>query len=226
MTQEDYDAKGTRIFQINISESDRFGRILAGVVLVILDWLFTFPILFWLGIGLLLSAAFQFSLLYAIFRFSTHKTLPEKPAVPWEEFLDLYPAKIEDEKQETTSLDTVQVATLPMDEKSSAEIALEPARQPAKTKQPLSAKAVAAKHYQLPVELTQVLIQDIQKNALDEMLVVRFFENFFHCSISIQPSGHLQSYVCKYPDKTVSMNFAQLKQSLLQRLRENPSASK
>jgi hypothetical protein len=113
-----------------------------------------------------------------------------------------------------------------MDEKSSAEIALEPARQPAKTKQPLSAKAVAAKHYQLPVELTQVLIQDIQKNALDEMLVVRFFENFFHCSISIQPSGHLQSYVCKYPDKTVSMNFAQLKQSLLQRLRENPSASK
>ena len=180
----------------NMGGHDRFLRSLLGAALVLVAWLFQMTEAFWLGLFLITTAAFRFCPNYAIFNITSLSPADTKTVIPWEEFLDLFPP-------------VAPVAPV------QADVAQEPQRkEPAVTK---------VSTYSLPPELTSALIQDIEKNALDEVLLVRFFENFFGCKINIEASGYLNVYVCQFPGKTTRMDFSKLKSSLLKRLHEQAS---
>jgi hypothetical protein len=174
---------------------DRFLRSLLGAALVLVAWLFQMTEAFWLGMFLITTAAFRFCPNYAIFNITSLSPSDSKTVIPWEEFLDLFPP----------------VAPLPT---APPETAKAPPQNPQVSKPP---------SYSLPPELTHALIQDIEKNALDEVLLVRFYENFFGCKISIEASGYLNVYVCQFPGKSTRLDFSKLKSSLLQRLRAQSS---
>ncbi len=177
----------------NMGSHDRFLRSLLGAALVLVAWLFQLPEAFWLGLFLILTAALRFCPSYAIFNVNTLNADDGKTVIPWEEFLDLLPP----------SAPASSVAAPPSTE--------------TRVKAPPSLAPVS---FRLPPDLTQALIQDIEKNALDEILMVRFFENFFGCKISIQSAAHLNVYVCQFPDKTTRLDFSKMKANLLQRLHE------
>jgi hypothetical protein len=178
---------------INVGQLDRMVRMLLGIACLLIAWMFDFPWAFWGGMAFLITAAMGICPIYAVFKMSTLSLDGPKTVIPWEEFLDLLPAKAEPE--------TVQ-APMPVQ------------RTP---KVPPQIVPVA---FRLPPDLTQALITDVKRNALDEMLVVRFYENFFGCRIGIEQSGHLSVYVCKFPNQTVTLSFAKLKAQLLERLQE------
>jgi hypothetical protein len=69
----------------------------------------------------------------------------------------------------------------------------------------------------LPPDLAQQLVDDLNNNTLDEMLVLRFYENFFACRISIVQQ-HVNNYRCDFKDSSQSFGFAELKQQLLDKL--------
>ena len=181
----------------NIGSHDRFLRSLLGAALVLVAWLFQWPEAFWLGMFLIMTAAFRFCPNYVIFNFNTLNAEDGKTVVPWQEFLDLFPPP----------------PPLPPATPPTPSVPL--------SAPPLKAKPVSAPvHFSLPPELTQALIRDIEKNALDEILLVRFYENFFACKINIEQVAHLNIYVCRFPDKTTRIDFAKLKAMLLSRLYE------
>jgi hypothetical protein len=177
----------------NMGSHDRFLRSLLGAALVLVAWLFQFTEAFWLGLFLITTAAFRFCPQYALFNITSLGPADTKTVIPWEEFLDLFPP----------------AEPLP---------ALQP--EVAKAQAPKATLVSNAPSYGLPPELTTALIQDIEKNALDEVLLVRFYENFFGCKVSIQASGYLNVYVCQFPDKSTRLDFSKLKASLLKRLHE------
>ncbi|NDC60785.1 MAG: DUF2892 domain-containing protein [Betaproteobacteria bacterium] len=182
----------TSKLRFNIGNLDRLIRTMLGLVLAFVHWEFTMWPAFWLGSALILTALFRFSPLYAIINWDTLEADRSKTIIPWEEFLDMLPPPVPSKEKQPTALRTKQK--------------VEPELKP-----------VA---FQLPPELTQALIKDIEKNGLDEVLVVRFFENFFGCRVTVIPVGHLNKYSCQLPDKTLSLDFAQLKAKLLARLQE------
>ena len=178
---------------INVGQVDRMVRMLMGIGCLLIAWMFDFPWAFWGGMAFLITAAVGICPIYALFKISTLALDGPKTVIPWEEFLDLLPAKPEP--------DIVQ-APAPVQ------------------RTPKAAPPIVPVAFRLPPELTQALITDVQRNALDEMLVVRFYENFFGCRIGIEQSGHLSVYVCKFPNQTITLNFAKLKGQLLERLQE------
>jgi hypothetical protein len=175
----------------NMGSHDRFLRSLLGAALVLVAWLFQLPEAFWLGLFLITTAAFRFCPNYAIFNITSLSPADSKTVIPWEEFLDLFPP----------------AAPVPAAPTAAAQ-----------TSPPKEAAVSKVPTYSLPPELTSALILDIEKNALDEVLLVRFYENFFGCKISIQASGYLNVYVCQFPDKSIRLDFSKLKASLLTRL--------
>ncbi len=177
---------------INMGVSDRFVRMVLGIALISVAWLFEFTWPFWGGVLLLITAAVRVCPIYALFKISSLSLDPAKTVIPWEEFLDLLPPKPEA---------PVEVVA-PVQRSSKAEVVIPPVT------------------FSLPPELTQALINDVERNALDEILVVRFYENFFGCKITIGQSGHLSSYECRFPQQTLTLNFAKLKAQLLARLKE------
>lgn len=178
---------------VNMGHLDRFVRTILGISLILVAWMFEFAWPFWGGMALLITSAVRVCPIYALFNISTLSLGNHKTVIPWEEFLDLLPPKAEPE-----------VVAAPA-----------PAQQA-----PKPGPAIVHTNYSLPPELTQALINDVQRNALDEVLVIRFFENFFGCKIAVEQSGHLNSYVCRYPDQTIKLDFAKLKAQLLARLQE------
>ena len=182
----------------NMGGHDRFLRSLLGAALVFVAWLFQVNEAFWLGLFLITTAAFRFCPNYALFNITSLSPQDSKTVIPWEEFLDLFP---------------------PAAPVAPVQTELEVAQAPPKI-EPVVSKVSA---YSLPPELTSALIRDIEKNALDEVLLVRFYENFFGCKISIEASGYLNVYVCQFPGKSTRLDFSKLKSSLLQRLRAQSS---
>ena len=181
---------------VNMGQLDRFVRMTLGICLIMVAWMFEFSWPFWGGIVLLITAAVRICPIYALFNMSTLSLGNQKTVIPWEEFLDLLPPKAEPE---------VVAAPAPAQ------------------RTPKAAPALVPVAFSLPPELSQALIQDVEKNALDEVLVIRFFENFFGCKITVEQSGHLNSYVCRFPEKTIKLDFAKLKAQLLLRLKETAS---
>lgn len=178
---------------VNMGQLDRFVRMMLGISLILVAWMFEFAWPFWGGMALLITAAVRVCPIYALFKISTLSLGSQKTVIPWEEFLDLLPPKSEPE-----------VVTAP-----------EPVQ-----RTPKASPTIVPVAFSLPPELTQALIKDVERNALDEVLVIRFFENFFGCKITVEQAGHLNSYVCRFPDKTINLNFAKLKAQLLVRLKE------
>lgn len=178
---------------VNVGQIDRYLRLALAMMLILVAWLFDFRWSFWGGIFLLITAAVRICPIYTVFKISSLSLGQKKTVIPWQEFLDLLPP----------------------------EPPAEPVAAPTPAQRtPKAAPNIVPVAFSLPPELTHALIQDVQKNALDEVLVIRFFENFFGCKISVEQVGHLNSYVCKFPDQTVTLNFAKLKAKLLDRLQE------
>lgn len=184
--------------RFNLGDLDRLFRVLLGLALGFIHWEFNMLPALWLGLALVLTAVIRFCPVYALFNWDSLDSDPSKTAIPWEEFLDMLPPPAPVKEQAPEAL---------MKPKRQLEPAVEPVA------------------FHLPPELTQALIKDIEKNALDEMLVVRFFENFFGCRVTVVPVGHLHSYSCKFTDHTVSFDFAKLKATLLARLKETRLAA-
>lgn len=176
-----------------MGQLDRFVRMALGISLILVAWMFNFPWPFWGGLVLLITAAVRICPIYALFKISSLSLGGEKTVIPWEEFLDLLPPQAEPEAVAVAA--PVQRA----------------AKEPPK---------IAPVAFSLPPELTHALIKDVERNALDEVLVIRFFENFFGCKITVDQSGHLSSYVCRFPNQTVKLDFGKLKAKLLERLKE------
>ena len=182
----------------NIGSHDRLLRSLLGAVLVLVAWLFELPEAFWLGLYLILTAALRFCPNYAIFNVDTLYAGEQKTTIPWAELLELLP---------------------PTDSATPAETPAKPLATAA------SNTVVAAKPaaFSLPPELSHALLHDIERNAIDEILMVRFYENFFGCRIKIEQAAHLNIYVCQFPSHTSRLDFAKLKSQLLQRVQETAS---
>ena len=178
---------------VNMGHVDRFVRMMLGISLILVDQMFGLTWSFWAGMALLITATVRVCPIYALFKISTLSLSGHKTVIPWEEFLDLLPPQIEPEAVVAPA--SVQAL-------------------------PTAAPAVAPMSFSLPPELTQALIQDVERNALDEVLVIRFYENFFACKITVEQSGHLNSYACRFPDKTIRLDFAKLKAQLLNKLKE------
>jgi hypothetical protein len=73
--------------------------------------------------------------------------------------------------------------------------------------------------FSLPPDLAQQLVDDLNNNTLDEMLVLRFYENFFDCRISIVQQ-HIHTYRCDFQNSSQTYGFADLKQQLLDKRHE------
>lgn len=207
-------------------------RSLAGAALVLAGWLMQIPEAFWLGMFLIVTATFKFCPNYAIFNFNTLGDEETKTTIPWEVFLDLLPNRGKTQSAlDQTNADNLDATTWTSRVQSSTDsksIGLDSSesKQTNGLDEPdlsfkKTTKFIPNIDYYLPPELTQALIKDIEKNALDEMLVVRFYENFFGCKISIEPVAHLNIYVCQFPHKTSRLEFARLKAGLLDRLHES-----
>ena len=179
----------------NIGSRDRFWRSWLGAGLVLLAWLFELPEAFWLGFFLILTAALRFCPNYAIFNTDTLSAGEQKNSIPWAELLALLP---------TT------------DSTTPAESAPKPLATPA----PNTTVAAKPPTFSLPRELSHALLHDIERNAIDEILMVRFYENFFGCRIKIEQAAHLNIYVCQFASHTSRLDFAKLKSELLHRVRE------
>ena len=216
----------------NIGRNDRFFRSLVGVGMVMAGWLLHIPEIFWPGIYFIVTATFKFCPNYAIFNFNTLGDEEPKTTIPWEVFLDLLPSRGSSFSSLDSSADAAvevanQISRVPLANGPSQSGLDTPVKKttsegsaPEKQiKKP--AKFFPNVDYFLPPELTHALIKDIEKNALDEMLVVRFYENFFGCKISIEPAAHLNIYVCQFPHKTIRLEFSRLKAGLLDRLHES-----
>lgn len=220
----------SRRLQNNLGSTDRFVRSFLGAASVMAGWLMNIPEAFWLGMFLIVTATFKFCPNYAIFNFHTLGPDEVKTVIPWEEFLNMLPnrgknrASIE-EASAPTDVDTPPPQGHVSRIEPSNTVAPEnlvkpaiPAGEESLLQKKKSVKQIPSLDFVLPPELTHALIKDIEKNALDEMLVVRFYENFFNCKISIQPVAHLNVYICQFEDHTTRLDYTKLKAMLLDRL--------
>ncbi len=61
------------------------------------------------------------------------------------------------------------------------------------------------------------LIGDLQKNTIDEVILIRIYERFFDCTVQIV-NGHIHTYECKFDTHTAILDYSTLKDDLLKAL--------
>lgn len=179
-------------FSRNMGQWEQGLRALAGALITWLAWFEGNDRWMIIGVVLLFTSALRFCPIYALFRFNTPKTSKiskSRETFSWEEFLD----------KNAPRAAASQIVEQPSEPKVN------------------SVEAITPLIFTLPAELSLQLIEDLNNNALDEMLVLRFYENFFDCRISIVQQ-HIHHYRCDFQHSSQTYSFAELKVQLLERL--------
>jgi hypothetical protein len=178
-------------FNRNVGQVDQGLRALGGALVTWLAWYDSNDTWMLIGVIILLTSVIRFCPTYALLRFNTLKKLKSREPFSWEAFLDKNAPR----------------AKLPVMEEAAAAPAINPVKfKPSST-------------FTLPTDLCLQLIEDVQNNAVDEMLVLRFYENFFDCRISIVQQ-HVHTYRCDFQHASQNCSFADLKMQLLERLQQ------
>ena len=178
-------------FKRNVGQVDQGLRALGGALVTWLAWYDSNDTWMLIGVIILLTSVLRFCPTYALLRFNTLKKLKSREAFSWEAFLDKNAPR----------------AKIPVVQEAPA----------APTISPFKVKPSST--FTLPADLCLQLIEDIRNNALDEMLVLRFYENFFDCRISIVQQ-HIHTYRCDFQNASQNCSFADLKTQLLEQLQE------
>lgn len=181
----------TSFFNRNVGQLDQGLRALAGTTITWLAWYQSNDQWMIIGVIILLTSMLRFCPTYFVLRFNTLKKVKPREIFPWDEFLDRNAPR----------------AAVPADE--------EP--KPVEAIPPVITKPRPS--FTLPPDLAQQLVDDLNNNTLDEMLVLRFYENFFDCGISIVQQ-HIHTYRCDFQNSHQTYDFADLKQQLLDKLHE------
>ena len=63
------------------------------------------------------------------------------------------------------------------------------------------------------------LIEQLQKNALDEIVVVELYEKFFGCKVKII-NGWINSYAVQSGKKAIHLDFVKLKSRIIEHLEQ------
>lgn len=179
------------LFSRNMGQLDQGLRALAGTTITWLAWYQSNDQWMIIGVIVLLTSVLRFCPTYFVLRFNTLKKVKPREIFPWDEFLD---------RNAPLAADPV------VDE-----------LQPVEVPSPVIAKPRPS--FTLPPDLAQQLVDDLNDNTLDEMLVLRFYENFFACRISIVQQ-HVNNYRCDFQNSSQTHGFADLKQQLLDKLHE------
>jgi hypothetical protein len=179
------------LFRRNMGQLDQGLRALAGTMITWLAWYKNNDQWMIIGVIVLLTSMLRFCPIYFVLRFNTLRRTKSREPFPWDEFLDR----------------NAPLAAAPEVE--------EP--KPVEVLSPVIAKSRPT--FALPPDLAQQLVDDLNDNKLDEMLVLRFYENFFACRISILQQ-HINNYRCDFQDSSQTFGFAELKQQLLDKLHE------
>ena len=177
------------LFSRNMGQLDQGLRALAGTMITWLAWYQSNDQWMIIGVIILLTSMLRFCPTYFVLRFNTLKKVKPREIFPWDEFLDR----------------NAPLAADPVVE--------EP--QPVVAPSPVIAKPRPS--FTLPPDLVQQLVDDLNDNTLGEMLVLRFYENFFACRISIVQQ-HVNNYRCDFQNSSQTYAFADLKQQLLDKL--------
>jgi hypothetical protein len=184
------------LFSRNLGQLDQGLRALAGTIITWLAWFEGNDRWVIIGVIILLTSVLRFCPTYFVLRFNTLRKLKPREAFSWDEFLD-----------------------------RNAPRAVVPAAEEPKQVEVLSPVITKPIHsFSLPPDLTLQLADDLKNNALDEMLVLRFYENFFECRISIVQQ-HVNNYRCDFQDSSQTYGFAELKQQLLDKLEQQIAVS-
>ena len=182
------------IFSRNMGQWEQGFRALAGALITWLAWFEGSDRWMIVGVVVLFTSVLRFCPIYALFRFNTPKTSKISKSgelFSWEEFLDKNaPRAAASQIVEQTSEPKVN-----------------------------SVEAITPSIFTLPPELSLQLIEDLNNNALDEMLVLRFYENLFDCRISIVQQ-HIHLYRCDFQNSSQTYGFAELKAQLLELLQD------
>lgn len=183
-------------FSRNLGQLDQGLRALAGTIITWLAWFESNDRWVIIGVIILLTSVLRFCPTYFVLRFNTLRKAKPRESFPWDEFLDRNAPR------------------------AAAPVVDEP--QPVEEISPVTAKPRSS--FSLPPDLTLQLAEDLKNNALDEMLVLRFYENFFDCRISILQQ-HVNNYRCDFQSSSQTYGFAELKQQLLDKLEEQIAAA-
>lgn len=183
--------KFSSLFSRNLGQLDQGLRALAGTIITWLAWFEGNDRWVIIGVIILLTSVLRFCPTYFVLRFNTLRKVKPRESFPWDEFLDRNAPR----------------AGVPAVE--------EP--KPVEVLSPVIAKPRTS--FTLPPDLAQQLVDDLNDNTLDEMLVLRFYENFFDCRISILQQ-HVNNYRCDFQSSSQTYGFAELKQQLLDKLEE------
>jgi len=179
------------LFSRNMGQLDQGLRALAGTLITWLALYKNNDQWMIIGVIVLLTSVLRFCPTYFVLRFNTLRRTKSREPFSWDEFLDRNAPR----------------AAAPVVEEPKPVEVLSP---------------VIAKHrpsFTLPPDLAQQLVDDLNNNTLDEMLVLRFYENFFDCRISIVQQ-HIHTYRCDFQNSSQTYGFADLKQQLLDKLHE------
>ena len=188
--------KVASLFSRNLGQLDQGLRALAGTIITLLAWFEGNDRWVIIGVIILLTSVLRFCPTYFVLRFNTLMKVKPREVFPWDEFLD-----------------------------RNAPRAVVPAAEEPKPVEVLSPVITKPSHsFSLPPDLTLQLADDLKNNALDEMLVLRFYENFFDCRISIVQQ-HVNNYRCDFQDSSQTYGFAELKQQLLDKLEQQIAVS-
>jgi hypothetical protein len=188
--------KVASLFSRNLGQLDQGLRALAGTIITLLAWFEGNDRWVIIGVIILLTSVLRFCPTYFVLRFNTLRKVKPREVFPWDEFLDRNAPR------------------------AAAPVVVEP--KPAEEISPVIAKPRSS--FVLPPDLTLQLAEDLKNNALDEMLVLRFYENFFDCRISIVQQ-HVNNYRCDFQSYSQTYGFAELKQQLLDKLEQQIAVS-
>lgn len=177
------------LFSRNMGQLDQGLRALAGTMITWLAWYQSNDQWMIIGVIILLTSMLRFCPTYFVLRFNTLKKVKPREIFTWDEFLDR---------------NAPPVAPPVLDEPK-----------PVEAPSPVIAKPRPS--FTLPPDLAQQLVDDLNDNTLDEMLVLRFYENFFACRVSIVQQ-HVNNYRCDFQNSSQTFTFAELKQQLLDKL--------
>jgi hypothetical protein len=181
--------KVASLFSRNMGQLDQGLRALAGTTMTWLAWFERNDQWMIIGVIVLLTSVLRFCPTYFVLRFNTLRRVKSREAFSWDEFLDRNAPR------------------------AAAPVVEEP--KPLEAIPPVITKPRPS--FSLPPDLAQQLVDDLNNNTLDEMLVLRFYENFFACRISIVQQ-HIHTYRCDFQDSSQTFGFAELKQQLLDKL--------
>jgi len=188
--------KVASLFSRNLGQLDQGLRALAGTIITWLAWFEGNDRWVIIGVIILLTSVLRFCPTYFVLRFNTLRKVKPREVFPWDEFLDRNAPR------------------------AAAPVVVEP--KPAEEISPVIAKPRSS--FVLPPDLTLQLAEDLKNNALDEMLVLRFYENFFDCRISIVQQ-HVNNYRCDFQSYSQTYGFAELKQQLVDKLEQQIAVS-